>query len=70
MAKGLVTKIIAYESGMMPEKEIIKFFGQLVKSGMAWKLQGSYGRMAANFISQGYISKSGNVNRKKLKELT
>jgi len=69
MAKDLVSKIMRWEAGEMSEKDTVRFFGQLVKSGMAWRLQGMYGRMAESLISQGYISKSGDVNRKKLKEL-
>ena len=48
-----VDKIIKYESGDMDEHELIEFFQGLIDSGMAWKLQGSYGRMAMHLISEG-----------------
>ena len=69
MVKDLVSKIMKWEAGEMSNKETVRFFGQLVKSGMAWRLQGMYGRMAISLINQGYISKSGDVNKKKLEEL-
>jgi hypothetical protein len=33
----------------------------MVKSGIVWKLQGSYGRTATALIEQGYINKAGKV---------
>lgn len=69
MSKDLVSKIMAWESGEMTAKQTVRFFGQLVKSGMAWRLQGMYGRTAESLIHQGYISRSGDVNKKKLGEL-
>jgi len=48
-----VDKIIKYESGDMDEHELIEFFQGLIDSGMAWKLQGSYGRMAMHLINEG-----------------
>ena len=48
-----VTKIIAYEKGEMNEEEIISFFQELIDSGVAWQLQGSYGRTATDLIEQG-----------------
>jgi len=48
-----VTKIIAYENGEMNEEEIISFFQELIDSGVAWQLQGSYGRTATDLIEQG-----------------
>jgi len=48
-----VNKIIKYESGDMDEHELIEFFQGLIDSGMAWQLQGSYGRMAMHLINEG-----------------
>ena len=49
----LVDQIIDYESGEMGEQEIIDFFQELIDLGMAWTLQGHYGRMAKSLIDQG-----------------
>jgi hypothetical protein len=51
-----------YESGQMTDRQVVEFFGQLIKEGLAWQLQGSYGRQAAAFIEAGLISKDGEVN--------
>ena len=55
----LTDKIIAYEQGELDEPAIIALFQELVNSGMAWKLQGSYGRTAANLIAAGLITDGG-----------
>jgi len=67
--KDLVDKIIAWESGELSDKDTVRFFAELVKSGQAWSLQGTYGRTAMNLIERGYITKSGKINKKKLSEL-
>ena len=51
-----VEKIIRYEQGEMNEDETIEFFQELVDTGMAWDLQGSYGRTAAVLIEYGYVT--------------
>ena len=50
-----VSDIIRYESGEMDEKEVIEFFQELVNTGMAWKLQGHYGRTAKALIDYGWV---------------
>lgn len=54
----IVGKIIDFETGMMEtEEEVISFFQELVDTGMAWSLQGSYGRMASALIEEGLVHK-------------
>jgi hypothetical protein len=47
-------KMIAFESGELDEEGIIQLFQELIDSGLAWKLQGSYGRMAKSLIEAGH----------------
>lgn len=47
--------IIAYEQGELDEEATIGLFQQLVDSGMAWQLQGSYGRTAVALIEAGLV---------------
>jgi hypothetical protein len=56
-----IDKMMAYESGELNDAETINFFAELVKSKMAWSLQGSYGRMASAMIDAGFISPEGEV---------
>lgn len=53
--KDQVSKIIAYEQGDLDEDETIELFQELVNSGLAWQLQGSYGRTAASLIEAGLV---------------
>jgi len=46
--------IMDYESGELGESEMIEGFQHLIDSGMAWTLQGQYGRTAAGLIDAGY----------------
>lgn len=54
---NMVDKIMAWESGEMTDEEIIEFFQELVDTGMAWELQGMYGRAAQALIDAGYIKR-------------
>jgi len=49
-----ISKIMAYENGELTEEEIIELFQELIDSGLAWQLQGSYGRTAKALIDAGY----------------
>ena len=57
----IVGNIIAYESGELDANGTLELFAGLVKNGMAWSLQGSYGRTASALIDAGWLDKSGNV---------
>lgn len=51
----IVEKIMRFESDELEREEIVPFFQQLVDTGLAWKLQGSYGRAASRLIEAGVI---------------
>ena len=57
----MLNDIIAYESGELSNKGVLRLFSKLIKNGMAWSLQGCYGRQAQAFIEAGYISRQGKI---------
>lgn len=63
-----VDKIIAYESGELDDQGIVELFSDLIKTGSAWSLQGSYGRQARALIDQGILNKSGDITDERFKK--
>jgi hypothetical protein len=59
----LADKFDAYETGMMDEEQELEFFQELVSSGMAWGLQGHYGRTAMRYIDAGLVFAPGSENQ-------
>ena len=60
MPYDTVGKIMDYENGKLGEAETIELFSFLLKTGLAWSLQGSYSRAASQFIESGVLDKNGN----------
>lgn len=52
----IVAEMMAFESGELDDEQTIDFFQELIDSGLAWSLQGSYGRMAHSLIESGYCT--------------
>ena len=50
----VVGKIIDFESGELSQDETIELFQNLIDSGLAWQLQGCYGRGATALIEAGH----------------
>lgn len=52
----LTTRIIEFETGEANEEQVIELFQYLVDTGLAWSLQGSYGRTAQALIEAGFVN--------------
>jgi len=59
--KEVAIDLMTFEEGQLDARETLDLFALLVKSGMAWTLQGSYGRTAQHMINEGLISPLGYV---------
>ena len=53
-------RIIQYEQGDLDDEAILELFQDLVSSGLAWQLQGHYGRTARSLIENDYIEMPAN----------
>ena len=58
MNRHLTDMIIKYEMGKLEWRDTIALFQELIDNGMAWSLQGHYGKMAKALIEQGYCEQS------------
>ena len=57
----LVGHIMDFESGNMEGVRALELFSHLIKTGLAWTLQGCYGRAATALIDNGHISEDGKI---------
>jgi hypothetical protein len=53
---GLTDKLMEFENGMLTFEEVVELFQRLVDTGLAWRLQGFYGRAAMDLIKGGYVN--------------
>jgi len=58
----ILDQIIAYENGELDEDEATDLFQRLIDNGMAWTLQGHYGRTAVALIKAGLCHERSNTN--------
>ncbi len=49
------TLITAYENGQLSDDDTLELFTELIYSGLAWQLQGAYGREATRLLDAGLI---------------
>ena len=61
---NITDKIIDFECGLLDDTGVLELFAELISNGMAWTLQGSYGRTASALIDEGYIDTDGNITMK------
>jgi hypothetical protein len=59
--QDLTTQIIRYEEGKLDPDAEVALFAELVRNGMAWRLQGHYGRVASAYIEAGMILPDGSL---------
>jgi hypothetical protein len=59
LKSDIAGSIIAFENGELDEDQVLDLFQVLVDTGMAWSLQGFYGRTAAALIEEGLITAGG-----------
>ncbi len=57
----LAIKLMLFENGELNETETVELFSHLIKTGLAWTLQGFYGRAARSFIENGVLSETGEI---------
>ena len=57
MNRHLTDMIIKYERGLLDDTDAIALFQELIDNGMAWTLQGHYGRTASRLIENGLCTK-------------
>ena len=59
--KNRIDYIMRYEGGEITAKETLELFSHLLKTRLAWQLQGHYGRTASAFIEAGYLNENGKI---------
>jgi hypothetical protein len=67
--KDIIDYIMDYEMGNMSDLDTLKMFSELIKNGMAWTLQGHYGRTAKSLIDSEYLLSNGDINEGKLEDI-
>ena len=53
MYEPIFELLMAWEDGVLDDQAEAELFQRLIDCGLAWSLQGSYGRRAAQLIEEG-----------------
>ena len=67
--KDIIDYIMDYEMDQLDDFNKLKLFSELIKNGMAWNLQGHYGRTAQTLIDNEYLLANGDFNEGKLEDI-
>jgi len=67
--KDIIDYIMDYEMDQLDDFNTLKLFSELIKNGMAWSLQGHYGRTAKHLIDNEYLLSNGDINEGKLEDI-
>lgn len=59
----IASELNAYELGELSDMQVVDLFQDLVDTGLAWTLQGSYGRTAQSLIEAGLVVPQAQVPR-------
>ena len=54
----ITDRLIAFEGDELDDDQTIELFQELVDTGLAWQLQGAYGRSANRLIEAGLVTVS------------
>lgn len=57
----MLDRLIDHEEGRLSEPETVQLFQQLIDTGLAWKLQGHYGRTAQALIEAGRCTRARGI---------
>jgi hypothetical protein len=53
---NVIDAIIRYEESDLDEDEFLDLFQHLAETGLAWSLQGHYGRVTSRLIEEGLVT--------------
>jgi hypothetical protein len=51
---NVLDMIVDYETGVLNYEDTLDMYQELINTGLAWRLQGHYGRTAQRLIEDGY----------------
>lgn len=59
---GLMNRVIEYQTEDHSLEWNLQFFADLIATGLAWRLEGHFGREAKAYIENGLISVQGEID--------
>lgn len=64
--REIAQQLLLFEEGKLDVDQTLDLFSVLIQNGMAWTLQGSYGRMARHLIDSGSLTSDGTITHEHL----